>query len=166
MENSVVEVNFVLSKQDVVSSFKLFDDKQRQSKRILNTVLLLVAVVLFAVCIFKSPDQKQNYILAGACVLLLVFIWIYPVIINKTMIKKATDGRRYQMFINQNGLSFSVDGKEEETVSKGDIVNFKDEAAAFVIELSFDKVLIIPKRVLDEEKKKQIAECLRCNNEQ
>ncbi|MDO4742692.1 MAG: hypothetical protein Q4B04_01490 [bacterium] len=166
MENNVVEAKFVLSKQDVVSVLQLSNDKQRQRKKIINTALLFLATVLFGVCIFENPDQKQNYIFAFACVLLIAFIWIWPVIINKTMIKKALSGRQYHMFINENGLSFTVEGFKEQSVLKGDIVSFKEDETAFIIELCFDKILIIPKRVLDKEKIKLIAEYLRCNNEQ
>ncbi len=162
MDKKHVELKYSLTKEHAEKAYELSGEKKQRFERNRNTTICFSVIILlfgFNIITTLTKDSElpidKNYMIYTSIafiVISLIFIaitWLGGRSVIKNNIKAISDGTEYQVFINENGISYIFGNEEEMVLPRGNF-SIKSNADIYLLTAG-EKKLIIPKEAIQEE---------------
>lgn len=162
MSEKHVELKYSLSKEYAEKAYELSGEKKARADRNRNTTICFSVIILlftFNIITSLTRDSKlpidKNYMIYTSITFIVISIimiaitWLGGSSVIKNNIKAVSNGTEYQVFINENGISYIFGNEEEKVLSRGDF-SIKSNAEIYLL-IAGEKKLIIPKSAISDE---------------
>lgn len=162
MSEKIVELKYSLSKNHAEKAYELSGEKKaRMEKNRNTTICFAVIILLFGFNIITTLTKEsdlpidKNYMIYTSIAFIVISLimiavtWLGGSSVIKNNIKAVSDGTEYQVFINENGISYIFGNEEEMVLSRGDFT-IKSNSEIYLLTAG-EKKLIIPKEAIAPE---------------
>ncbi len=153
--NKIKELRYSLTFDEVRKAlYDIGRQKPYRSKSIFQTVLALIATLLFVSNILAAPENTVNYLIVVVCIGLIPFLWILPKSLEKRIVESYLEDGETTLEFHENYIKINQihirTAKED-----GDIINIKQTESCYVFVLKSRNVAIVPIRAIDSEEAKE-----------
>lgn len=162
MSEKIVELKYSLTKEHAEKAYELSGEKKARIEKNRNTTICFAVIILLfgfniVTTLTKESDMpiNKNYMLYTSIAFIVISLimiaitWLGGNSVIKNNIKAVSDGTEYQVFINENGISYIFGNEEEKVLSRGDFA-IKSSADIYLLTAG-EKKLIIPKEAIAPE---------------
>ena len=155
-------IDYDLKGEEVETALKYFQKKTIYRKNAIFTVILAVIAALYGQAIFKNPDYAMGYFMIVLAVAVIFMLWFLPARHIKSAASAAdiSEDTFHLEFCPGGLLLPQEDGRY--------LVGFDRPAmravefpSLFLIVASKEKLFVLPKRCIPEEKQEALRELLR-----
>lgn len=152
------QINYRLLKDEVRSALYLINVlKNRKVKTIVEIAICAVLFIISLINVIVQPDYKVGYIIMIAVVIVILAVLIVPKIEEKHIVDNAFDSVNAEITLSwqddenpqlriqviQTGADWQIDSHNIKAV--------KEDGNLTVILINNSKMVIVPKRVFDDE---------------
>lgn len=106
------KIQYDATAEEIEAAYKVFQNKYALKKKIIYTFVYLIVLVLGVDLIIKNPTSIAGFIATGLSAGILIFNWIKPYMIRKTLIKNLSELGTSETYI----MSFYDEKVEVETI--------------------------------------------------
>lgn len=166
MEKKTVKLQYTLTKQEVLSAYKLSGvEKERIKKNRNTTIWFVIIMLMFGFNIFSSltSDKVQNaemniitsVLFELVCIFFICATWFGGTNIEKKELLSLADDVQHKVSITKDGITFVIGEMELISLEKDDF-SLKKNDEIWLISYKSGKKLIIPLREISEKDKELI----------
>lgn len=168
MEGNLIAASFTLTPDEIrrgLQHANIITSHIKQS--LFQNIMALIGLILFIGNIYIEPAKISNYLFAVLCLFLMVFVWVYPAKKQKRIIDRFGNLGIFNITLSENELAYNINNDREGNVITLDrsIEMIQDEKL-FLLKVSSNFVLIIPKRCFDPTQLEMAEKYLRIGTTQ
>lgn len=160
-ELSGILIEYDMKKEEIVPAMKAFQNKVSLRKNLLYTAVLAVLAVLYYYQVWNNPDYNLGKVLGSLCLFVILMIWYLPRRhIKATVQAIESDPMTYRLEISEVGFLILENGGKYLVRYSTPSVSVIELPNVFTVCVSKEKVFIIPKRCVPEDKLSEVRKLM------
>ena len=160
-ELSGILIEYDMKKEEIVPAMKAFQNKVSLRKNLLYTAVLAVLAVLYYYQVWNNPDYNLGKVLGSLCLFVILMIWYLPGRhIKATVQAIESDPMTYRLEISEVGFLILENGGKYLVRYSTPSVSVIELPNVFTVCVSKEKVFIIPKRCVPEDKLSEVRKLM------